>query len=148
MENNYYTYVWFNVETLENFYVGMGTGLRRFEIKKRNFRFNRYFQSNNCAVRLYKTGLFKDEARQLEIELMAQYYPCCNLTRGGEYSNGKKISEALKGRTLSKQHKISLSVAGKESWKYRDRAIHGKRVAVLNKEKVILKEFEAKYKVG
>lgn len=144
----YYIYFWFNVQTNEVFYVGLGTGDRRFQTKQRSDLFKQYYEENGCAVRLVRTGLSEDEARQLEREYIAELNPCCNQTKGGERTNGKKISESLKGRVYSDEHKRHLSEAAKLQWMNNPILINNKKVVVLDESYNLVKEFDAKYKVG
>jgi len=148
MEKKYYVYCWFNVRTLEIFYVGLGTGNRRYQTKKRNDLFKEYYEGNECEVLLLNTGLSEDEGVQLEKDLIKAINPCCNMTKGGERTNGRKISESLKGRLFSNQHKKNLSKATKLQWKNRSRLINNKTVVVLDKEGNIIKKFKAKYQIG
>ena len=144
----YYIYLWFNILTNEVFYVGMGTGDRRFQTKQRSDLFKKYYEENDCAVRLVRTGLTEDEARQIEREYIAELNPCCNQTKGGERTNEKKISKALTGRQFSDEHRQHLSEAAKIQWQNNPIKINCKEVVVLDKDKNLIKKFDAKYKVG
>lgn len=148
MDKNIYAYMWFNIDTFEIFYIGIGTGDRRFNVRNRSPLFKEYYESNNCAVRIYERGLSDLEAKRLEKELIAKYNPCCNQTKGGERTDGKKISEALKGRTLSEEHKKNLSIAAKKQWENKPIMINNKQVIVFDKVTKDFYYFEAKYKVG
>jgi hypothetical protein len=148
MKRKHYAYLWFNVDTNEIFYVGIGTGDRMFHLKQRSDKFKEYYNYNSCDVKVYKSGLTEDEARQLERELIAKYKPCCNQTPGGERTNGKKISESLKGRKFSDEHRKNLSKAAKEQWKNNPILVNNKEVAVLDKEGNQIRKFDAKYHVG
>lgn len=145
---NYYIYAWFNIETFEIFYIGLGKGDRRFHTKQRNKLFKNYIEINKCAVRLFKTGLNEEEARQWERILIEEFKPCCNMTRGGERTNGKKISESLKGRTFSDEHKKKLSTAAKKQWTESPIEINNKSVTVYDSKLNLIKKFDAKYHVG
>ncbi|KAB2489974.1 GIY-YIG nuclease family protein [Priestia endophytica] len=142
----YYIYQWFNIETNEIFYIGLGTGDRRFHTKQRNKLFKKYYQENNCAVRLLKTGLSEDEARKLEIKLIEELNPCCNMTKGGERTNGERISKSLKGKKHTVEHKNNVSRAISE-W-HQEKIRNSKEVMVLDQNLNIIKIFEAKYQVG
>ena len=148
MEKKYYIYCWFNVKTLEIFYIGLGTGNRRYQTKRRNHLFKEYFKESKCEVLLLKTGLSEDEGVQVEKILIKAINPCCNMTKGGERTNGIKISESLKGRTFSNQHKENLRKAAILNWKNRSRLINNKAVVVLDKEGNTIKRFKAKYQMG
>lgn len=79
--------------------------------------------------------MIEEEPRQLEKELIAKYHPCCNQTLGGERTNGKKISKALKGRQFFDEHRQHLSEAAKIQWQNNPIKINCKEVAVLDKDK-------------
>lgn len=142
----YYIYLWFNIKTFEVFYVGLGTGDRRFQTKQRNKHFKKYYEENECAVRLVKTGLQEEDARQLERKLIEEYNPCCNMTKGGERTNGKKISKSLTGRTHTEEHRKNVSEAIKR-W-HQEKIRNSKQIFVFDKELNIIKTFEAKYLLG
>jgi hypothetical protein len=144
----YYIYFWFNVKTNEVFYVGYGSGDRRFQIKQRSQLWKRYYSENDCSVRLIHSGLSEEEARKFERHYIEVINPCCNQTRGGERTNGKKISESLKGRTFSDEHKKNLSKAAKLQWIENPIVINNKKVAVRDKDFNLIKEFDAKFQVG
>lgn len=143
----YYVYFWFNIDSFEIFYIGMGHGDRRFNIKKRSTEFKEYYRSNRCTVRIYESGLEYDEARQLEVKLIEKYNPCCNKSSGGERTNAELISKKLKGRKLSESHKKNLSKAAKKQWRKNPIKSICKEVIVLDKNKEIVKRFDRKYKV-
>lgn len=153
-ERIYYVYEWYVVETLEVFYVGMGHGDRMFctNERKRNELFNDVMSKNKCDVRIHQFNLAYDYARARERKRIAELKEIgqafCNLTPGGERTNGKKISERLKGRTLSEEHRKNLSLAAKRQWQEHPMMINNKSVAVLDDEFKLVKQFEAKYQVG
>lgn len=147
----YYVYQWFNINTFEVFYVGLGTGNRRFHTKQRNELFKKYYEENDCAVRIVRSNLSIEEGIQLERELISVLKPCCNISKGGDITNGKKISESLKGRTFSESHRKNLGKAAKLQWKENKTKIaevNRKKVIVLDEEKNLIKEFDAKYHLG
>jgi len=142
----YYIYFWFNVKTNEIFYIGLGTGHRRFHTRQRNKLFMKYYKENECAVRLYKIGLNINEATQLEKDLISELNPCCNISRGGDRTNGEKISKSLTGKVHSKEHRKNVSEAIKK-W-HKEKVRNGKKVYVLDENRNIIKTFEAKYQLG
>lgn len=85
--NSFYVYEWFKVDTLEVFYVGKGTGNRRFELHNRNEYFKNIYNKYDCAVRLVYQSLTNEESCQLEIERIAEMksigQAMCNFTNGG-----------------------------------------------------------------
>lgn len=83
----FYVYEWFIIDTLEVFYVGKGTGYRRFELHNRNRYFMNVYRKYKCAVRLVHQYLTNEEACLLEVERIAELrlkgWAKCNLTAGG-----------------------------------------------------------------
>lgn len=83
----FYVYEWFKVDTFEVFYVGKGTGIRRFELHNRSPHFKAIINKHRCAVRLIHQSLTNDDACALEIEriaeLRAKGQAKCNYTSGG-----------------------------------------------------------------
>jgi hypothetical protein len=83
----YYVYEYFIVDTLEVFYVGKGTGNRRFETHNRSSYFMSVYNKYRCAVRIVKQGLTNEEACSEEIERIAEMksigWAKCNFTSGG-----------------------------------------------------------------
>ncbi|MDK8643789.1 hypothetical protein [Niallia taxi] len=142
----YYIYIWFNIDTNEIFYVGLGTGDRRFQIRQRNNLFKKYYGQNKCAVRLIKSGLQEEDARKLERVLIEELNPCCNMTKGGERTNGKKISKSLTGKTHTDEHRMNVSDAIRK-W-HQEKIRNSKQIIVLDKDRNIIKTFEAKYLLG
>ncbi|MGG3623632.1 hypothetical protein ABES25_08775 [Bacillus gobiensis] len=53
----------------------------------------------------YGSNLSIDEAVLLERDLIAQLKPCCNISKGGDRTNGEKISKALTGKSHTSEHK-------------------------------------------
>lgn len=50
-----------------------------------------YYKENDCTVRIYQTNLTYDEARKMEINLIEELNPCCNLTKGENVQMGRKF---------------------------------------------------------
>lgn len=91
----FYIYEWFIVDTLEVFYVGKGTGNRRFETHNRNKYFNNVYNKYKCAVRIVEQGLTNEEACELEkdriAEMWAKGLAKCNINSGGEgFADGRR----------------------------------------------------------
>ena len=87
MENKFYVYEWYNVDTDEVFYVGKGCGKRYKEISRRNELFKEYYEKFNVDVRLLKENLSEEEAFYYEkyyVEEYKQNGQCsCNLAEAG-----------------------------------------------------------------
>ncbi|EPY2277986.1 hypothetical protein ACXAT3_002738 [Clostridium sporogenes] len=88
MDNNFYVYEWYNVDSKEVFYVGKGKNKRYKNTTKRNQYFKNYYNKYECDVRKVKENLTEKEAFNYEIKLIKKYRnisQCrCNLTNGGE----------------------------------------------------------------
>jgi len=109
------------------FYVGMGN-LKRAYCKQRPKWWNRVVDKYGCIVEIYKDKLTKEEAFQIEIELIEKYGridlkngQLINQTKGGITIQGmsdvilKKRSKSLKSviRTDEWKRKISNALKGK-----------------------------------
>lgn len=100
-EKRFYVYEWFIVDTLEVFYVGKGTGNRRFELHNRNKYFKNIYNKYRCEVRLYKVNLTNEESCYWEIERIYELKSIgqakCNFTSGGTgFSTGSLNPTVLK----------------------------------------------------
>ena len=114
MDNNFYVYEWFNVETKEIFYVGKGNSNRFKNISQRNQYFKNYYNKYDCEVRKVKDNLSEEEAFKLEKELIEKYRnlnQCqCNLTDGGEGCTFPKGSWNDMFRKLQYLHDVKGSM--------------------------------------
>lgn len=106
--------------TNDVFYVGIGKNKRRaYSTKGRNDYWNKVVSKYGYEVRVVNTDLTRESACAIEKELIAAFGKnkvgqLTNMTDGGEGFNGKhtpetkqKISDAQKGRDMSKAWKIS-----------------------------------------
>lgn len=88
MENNFYVYEWYNIDTQEVFYVGKGSGKRYQSTQGRNTLFQEYIKNNKTDVRIVYDNLTEEEAFQKELELYEKYYQIgqsqCNLAKPGK----------------------------------------------------------------
>jgi len=99
--NNCYVYLHKRLDTNEIFYVGIGTKIspngrirgfeRAYSKKDRNKHWLFIVNKNKYNVIIYKENLTRDEANNLEIELINQYGrkdlklgTLCNYTNGGD----------------------------------------------------------------
>lgn len=80
----HYVYSHLNPRTGEVFYVGIGRFNRCNQIKQRNRYWRNYVAKHGFMVQLIAQGLTRDEAADLEVRLIKQRRPKCNLTHGGE----------------------------------------------------------------
>lgn len=115
MNNDFYVYEWFNVDTNEVFYVGKGRKNRYKDVKQRNIYFKNYYNKHQCNVRKIKISLTEDEAFKLEIKLINNYKEIdqckCNLTKGGEGSTflpgtKEQMLQIFKGISITKDFSI------------------------------------------
>lgn len=83
----FYVYEWFIVDTLEVFYVGKGTGNRRYELHNRSKWFKAIYDKYKCDVRIVYAYLTNEESCELEKERIAEMRAIgqakCNFTEGG-----------------------------------------------------------------
>ncbi|WP_032120659.1 NUMOD3 domain-containing DNA-binding protein [Clostridium amazonitimonense] len=83
----FYVYEWFIVDSLEVFYVGKGTGVRRFELHNRSEYFVSVYNKYKCAVRIVYGNLTNQQACELEkdriYEMKIKGQAKCNFTLGG-----------------------------------------------------------------
>ncbi|MFF3025662.1 NUMOD3 domain-containing DNA-binding protein [Gottfriedia sp. NPDC057948] len=138
MENNYYVYAWYKIDNLEIFYIGKGLGKRRFSMSKRNEPFLRTVNTYPCAVRILEMGLSESVASHLEKKLIS-YYKRMGQAKanirisgsGGDTYNRrtkeemkitrKKLSDSLKGKTLSEQHVKNMRRALRQKYESDER---------------------------
>lgn len=86
MENLFYVYEWYIVDTNEVIYVGKGTK-NRYKVKKHNNIFNRMIKDNNCNSRIIKyfdneNDAFIYEEKHIK-ELQKNGQCICNIYNGG-----------------------------------------------------------------
>lgn len=84
-------------------YVGMGLPYRAYDFKGRNSYWKRLHSKYEISVEIYKSGLSRDSAFQLEMELISKLKPPCNFTKGGD---GGNVWESL---TSEHQERIRLN---------------------------------------
>jgi hypothetical protein len=80
----HYVYGHVNPWTGEVFYVGIGRFNRCNQIKQRNKYWSNYVAKHGFMVQLISQGLTRDQAATLEVKLIKERKPKCNLTHGGE----------------------------------------------------------------
>lgn len=118
MENIFYVYEWFIIDTNEVFYIGKGTGDRCFEHKRRNKMFKDFYNSHNCDVRIVKNNLTEQKAFEIEKETISYYrnntdYRLSNRTDGGNGGNThkhyskEKMDEYLLKSSKSRKGKVN-----------------------------------------
>lgn len=71
-EHRFYVYEWYIIGTDKVFYVGKGTGKRRFDISSRNPNFKRLHNDFETESRIVKDNLTEEEAEYLEAKHMLQ----------------------------------------------------------------------------
>lgn len=120
MINTYYVYAWFNKETDEIFYIGMGHGTRAFNHAHqfRTKKFMEYYNSHDCDVMFLAVNLSQEEALEEETEFISYYRAlgqcCCNITIDGKagagigkdnpnYGNGQALRKTYQERPELKE---------------------------------------------
>lgn len=87
MENKFYVYEWYNIDTKEVFYVGKGCGKRYMETAHRNQKFLDYINSHNVESRIVIDNLTEEEAFKQEKIITDNYKKInqcfCNLAEAG-----------------------------------------------------------------
>lgn len=88
MNNKFYVYEWYDIDTNQVFYVGKGCGKRAYDTKQRNSKFLKYRANHNTDVRIVFSNLTEDEAFLKEKELYSLYSQnlnniLCNLMECG-----------------------------------------------------------------
>lgn len=132
----YYTYVYFDVQRQEPFYVGKGKNARAWDhlkSEKRSEFIHRLRKmirnSNNPRISIY-AGFDNELSSLVEMELISKYGrkdlglgPLLNLTDGGEGAAGRKASDA---------HRANMSKA-KKGQKYSEEASKNYRAASIGR---------------
>lgn len=100
MENKFYVYEWYNIDTNEVFYVGKGCGKRFKDSKNRNKDFLEYYNNNPTNSRIVSYFDNEEDAFEYEKELTKQYKEkgqCqCSLMEGGYGGYSKVWSKEMK----------------------------------------------------
>lgn len=142
-ERRFYVYEWYIKETGEVFYVGKGTGQRRYDRQRRNKYFRNVVNKYDCASRIVHDNLTNEESCELERKLIAERWESgeayCNFTEGGTgFSTGKlnpNYRRQLKGahnpfygrkHTEETKKRISESRKGKGARYGKDNPMYGK----------------------
>ena len=73
MQNKFYVYEWYDIDTNKIFYVGKGCGNRYRKITERNLEFQNYYNNHNVDVRIVKDHLTEQEAFQWEKIITEEY---------------------------------------------------------------------------
>lgn len=105
--NNFYIYFHRDLETSEIVYVGLGRYDRAWSTKRArdngHYDWLREVLPNLNAVEIYRTGLVEDEARTLELDLIAKFKPRFNKepvkltgTRNPRYIHGNRSKNRSK----------------------------------------------------
>lgn len=142
MNNIYYVYIWYIVETGEVFYVGKGKGDRYKKLSRRNKFFIDMYNSHNCSVRKIYENLTEEEAFDKEAETIKWYrentnYRLTNQTDGGDGVSGWVPSQDFR----DKQSKIH-----KEQWQ--DEEFKKKMMAIRTDENGPYKSQEFRDKIA
>jgi hypothetical protein len=86
--NIYYTYKHTIKETGEVFYIGRGKNKRAWDRNGRNSYWKRIVGRHEYVVEIIKDNMEIEESKKLEIDLIAQFKPRTNFTKGGDGTLG------------------------------------------------------------
>jgi hypothetical protein len=88
----HYVYAHLNPKTGEFYYIGSGHSNRCNQIVQRNEYWKKYFNEHGMLVKLIDYYLTKEQAIEIEKELIQAINPICNIMLGGEsgYDKGLK----------------------------------------------------------
>jgi hypothetical protein len=108
----YYVYEHWRLDRDECFYVGKGTGIRAFNMWKRN-KYHKAIQAklnregSGIEVRMVATGLTESEAHEIEMKQIIFWREAgielANLTMGGEGQTGRVVSAETRQRISQAQ---------------------------------------------
>lgn len=111
MNNNYYVYIYYRLDTNEPFYVGKGKGSRWKNLNNRKGHFKNIINKTDIACEIYKDNLTENEAHGIECwlihELVFEY---------GFSINIKRNNSIEKGCHLVNQTWGGEGTSGKECW--------------------------------
>jgi hypothetical protein len=97
LNNNYYVYFHYKLDTNEIFYIGKGLNKRAFSKKSRNKYWNNVINKHGYKVEIVEQNLTEDEAYEKEIFYIEKYkkegLKLVNLTNGGKGCLGLKNSK-------------------------------------------------------
>lgn len=119
MENVYYIYEWYNIETGEVFYVGKGKTRRKNDLFGRNKFFIDYYNTHKCCNRIILSQLEEKEAFEFEKKIIKYYkdntnFRLTNQTEGGEgaskfgAANGMHHTNYTRPLEWRKQHSLRM----------------------------------------
>ena len=131
----FYVYEWFINDTLEVFYVGKGTGVRRFETHNRNKYFKAIINKYDCSVRVVYSSLTNEEACKKEVERIAflnmNGMARCNFTNGGTgFSTGSLNPNAINPPCGEKNGMYGVRLTGERN------GFYGKKHSEETKRKI------------
>ncbi|MGL5074978.1 MAG: NUMOD3 domain-containing DNA-binding protein [Waterburya sp.] len=123
--NKFYVYVHRRKTDGKIFYIGRGCSGRFLSKHGRNNYWKNVVNKHGFVGEKLFTGLTNDHANFLEVYFIAKYnkegLELTNLTNGGEGASGckrseetkKKLSNSLKGRIITKEHRLKVGLANK-----------------------------------
>ena len=101
MDNKFYVYKWFNLDTGEVFYIGKGCRNRYKTICKRNKYFLEHIKTHSVKSEIIVNNLTEKEAFEKE-KALTDYYrslgqcSCCLMDGGFEDYSPRQIFQVLK----------------------------------------------------
>ena len=122
-ERNYYVYGYLRLDTNTYFYIGQGHGYRYSDINKRTKEFKNIIDNYDFCVEIIKDGLTKQEALELEQELMEDLVfnegysidipEYCDENEGNHLVNHGFGGKSNSGQKFTKEHRQKISDANK-----------------------------------
>jgi hypothetical protein len=139
----FYVYVHKRADDGSVFYVGKGSGSRRWKDKHgRNIHWNRIVKKHGFTAEIVYNNIPEEEAFKLEKSMIAQYGTInkkngklCNMSEGGEGPSGifpseetkQKIIKSLTGKRRTEEQRANLSKVQREIWSKVDTEIRAAR---------------------
>ena len=137
MNNDYYVYIYWRLDTNEPFYVGKGKGRRWKDLKGRNEHFNNIINKYHVIVTIEKDNLTESEAFYWEEEIIRElvfeygysidifnnysnnhYLHLVNQTWGGDGNSGWTPSQDWRERKSESMMREGNPMYGKNPWDY------------------------------
>jgi hypothetical protein len=128
----FYVYVHKRADDGSVFYVGKGSGSRRWKDRHgRNIHWKRIVKKHGFIAEIVYDNIPEEEAFSLEKSMIAQYGTInkkngrlCNMSEGGEGPSGiypseetkRKIIKSLTGKRRTEEQRANLSKVQKEVW--------------------------------
>lgn len=124
LNNKFYVYKWYNLETGEIFYIGKGCKNRVSQLSKRNKLFLDYINLHECTYEIMEYFDDEESAFKREEDLIRELNPSCNIATGGyggfsivwteELRKWKSENNPMKNEELRRNMSINNPMKRKE----------------------------------